>query len=860
MSWRTEAIAFLKINGDDWRRELKSAEQEAKRFSAAVGDAMKKAALAAVALTTGISIIGANFEYQMAKVGGVSKATAQEMQALETAARAMGAATAYSATQAAEGQEQLLRAGLGVKGALESLEGVLKLAGAGVVDMGVSADLTAAALKIWKTDTADTARVVNALYAATTESKLSVDTLSTALANGGPIAAAYNIPLEESLAVLGKLTDILQDAGRAGTYMKTTVSELTRAQRENAGEIGAALQGWNIGTEGIVGAVQRLERAGITSAGALAELGEKAGPGLSILLQTGSNALRTMQASVTGTNAAFDAYARQMDTTKGRFEELKSAGEEMALRIFDAIKGPLNDALVALTALVSANFDEVSAAAREIVDVVLQVGGVLGDVAGFVARHKETFIGLAAGIMTAKVAIGAAAIATAAWNAILAANPVGIIIISLAAAGAAIGFLIEKMGGWGVVSAYVMGGIRIAWEWLIASLKTAWAEIKFGGQVFVSLGETVKEALRLAWEYIKAFGASAWEIFQLIGEGMLKPWKQGEISGQIADVLTRTVDEMAAIAESGKLGEIWSGLTDGLREEKLQIQIEWTEALRRIQAETAAAVAAARASAAGGVGGGGGGAASEGVSELQAMMEQYSTIRAETETYVRDLEGETHELRMMRLDEDVAAERRRAQAVADAHEWVNQRVAASASAAWSYMTREAAKATSLQAAMKLKLGAIMIGAARAAAAAEIEAQGQVAAQRALFEAAMALGALARFDFRGAALHGAAAAKFGLLAAGAAIGAAVVRGGSEVAGAQGGLGYSDEGATSAGAGVSSSGRGSVSIGQRSAPEVVNIYVQTSIGGNVLGDFGDVVDQYVVPRLRELLEGGVLAPAR
>src|SRR5699024_4149214 len=73
------------------------------------------AASSAIAGLVGAAIkVGMSFEQQMSRVQAISGATGEEFAALEKEAIDLGAGTAFSATEAAEGMENLASAGFSV--------------------------------------------------------------------------------------------------------------------------------------------------------------------------------------------------------------------------------------------------------------------------------------------------------------------------------------------------------------------------------------------------------------------------------------------------------------------------------------------------------------------------------------------------------------------------------------------------------------------------------------------------------------------------------------------------------------------------------------------------------------------------
>ena len=85
----------------------------------------------------------AEFEAQMSTVGAVYGASAADMEKLRAAAEKMGAETKYNATEAAQGLENLARAGLKADDAITVLPSVLSLATANGISLADSASYIA---------------------------------------------------------------------------------------------------------------------------------------------------------------------------------------------------------------------------------------------------------------------------------------------------------------------------------------------------------------------------------------------------------------------------------------------------------------------------------------------------------------------------------------------------------------------------------------------------------------------------------------------------------------------------------------------------------------------------------------------
>ena len=131
---RADTTGFLA----DMRRGAAQAEVGLGRLGAAGGGAMAVIGRSAAAAAVGITALGAagvvastRFEKAISGVGAVANATAGELESLRQAALDAGAATAFSASEAAQAEAELAKAGVSTTDILGGgLRGALDLAAA----------------------------------------------------------------------------------------------------------------------------------------------------------------------------------------------------------------------------------------------------------------------------------------------------------------------------------------------------------------------------------------------------------------------------------------------------------------------------------------------------------------------------------------------------------------------------------------------------------------------------------------------------------------------------------------------------------------------------------------------------------
>ena len=90
---------------------------------------------------------GANFEAQMSRVKAISGATGAEFEKLKDQAIQLGADTSFSASEAAEGMENLAAAGFETSEIMDAMPGLLDLAAASGESLANSSDIAASTLR-----------------------------------------------------------------------------------------------------------------------------------------------------------------------------------------------------------------------------------------------------------------------------------------------------------------------------------------------------------------------------------------------------------------------------------------------------------------------------------------------------------------------------------------------------------------------------------------------------------------------------------------------------------------------------------------------------------------------------------------
>ncbi|GAW27993.1 phage tail tape measure protein [Carboxydocella sp. ULO1] len=168
-----------------------------------------------------------NFEAQMSSIKALTGISAKELGKLQGLAIKMGANTKYSALEAAQGIEELLKAGLSVKQIMDGgLEAALNLAAAGGLELADAAEIMSTAMNAFKNDAMTAAQAANILAGTANASATSVQELQYSLAMVSAVASGVGMSFRDTNVALGLFANNGLKGSDAGTALKTMLMNL----------------------------------------------------------------------------------------------------------------------------------------------------------------------------------------------------------------------------------------------------------------------------------------------------------------------------------------------------------------------------------------------------------------------------------------------------------------------------------------------------------------------------------------------------------------------------------------------------------------------------------------------------------
>lgn len=323
--------------------------------------AITTALIATASGAMGISL-GAAVEKNLTTVGAVAGATAQELAGITAEARRIGATTAFTTAQAAEGMINLARAGLRPQQIIAATADTLKLAGATASDMTTATAATAATLGQFAFKAEQTQRVVDAFVYSTNRSLFNLPSLAEAMKYAGTTAAGLGMSLEDAVTAVSAFANLGLEGSMSGMAFRMAMIQLasgTEQVREALRKAGLAYEDVNPTTHDYISLIDNLGKGHLNAALAVDIFGTRAGLNmLSVIekVKAGEISLRDFRSGILeaqqGTGLAASQYDKMMDNVAGDWAILKSTLQESFLVMFDDYKGFLRRGLRATTEFV----------------------------------------------------------------------------------------------------------------------------------------------------------------------------------------------------------------------------------------------------------------------------------------------------------------------------------------------------------------------------------------------------------------------------------------------------------------------------------------------------------------------------
>ncbi len=319
----------------------------------AAGIAISAVSAGLVAAGTAAVKVGSDFEAGMSTVAAISGATAEELAQLEDKAREMGAATKFSATEAASAMEYMAMAGWKTGDMLEGVEGIMDLAAASGEDLALTSDIVTDALTAFGLQAQDSAHFADVLAKASSSSNTNVAMMGVTFQYVAPLAGAMGYSIEDTAVAIGLMANAGIKGEKAGTALRSMFTRLVDPPKEAA----EALATLGIEAQNADGSMKPLSEMMVDLRGAFSGLtdaqktqyaaaiaGTEGMSGFLNIVNAGEADFQALTEQIGNADGAAKKMAAiRLDNLQGDVELLKSGLSELGIAAYKGAQGPLRE-------------------------------------------------------------------------------------------------------------------------------------------------------------------------------------------------------------------------------------------------------------------------------------------------------------------------------------------------------------------------------------------------------------------------------------------------------------------------------------------------------------------------------------
>lgn len=521
--------------------------------------------------------VGNEFQAQMSRVQAIAGATGGELDKMKRQAIELGAKTAFSAKEAAQGMENLASAGFQVNEIMDAMPGVLDLAAVSGGDVAASSEAMASSLRAFGLEAGQAGHVADVFARAAADTNAETVDMAEAMKYVAPVAHSMGLSLEETAASIGIMADAGIKGSQAGTTLRGALSRIakpTKAMVKSMDQLGVSFYDANGKMIPLREQIAQLKTAtaGLTQEERNRHLvtlyGQNSLSGMLALLDAGPEKLDKMTNALINSDGAAREMAETMqDNLASKIEQMGGAFESAAIVIQQILEPALTKVVGGITKLIEA-FLNMSPVGQKMVVIFAGMVAALGPLLLIAGTVVTTMVKLRIAMQFLGPAfmgtMGTIALVVAAFYALVAVFMIAYtksekfrnFIDSLAPA-------IKK--GLGVAVEWTAEKLKVLWEWLqkaaekvkelgsAISSKVANTLQQFGinlGQAGSSIGSFISSGLeRLGGAFGKVGGimSIAASVLTKVGLAFFG------ITGPLGLVISLVVSFLTAWARTGQL-------------------------------------------------------------------------------------------------------------------------------------------------------------------------------------------------------------------------------------------------------------------------------------------------------------------
>ena len=441
---------------------------------------------------------GMNFDSAMSEVGAISGATDAELQMLRDTAKEFGSTTMFSASEAAEALKYMSLAGWDANTSASALGGVLDLAAASGMDLGAASDMVTDYLSAFGMEAEKSGYFADLLAYAQANANLTTENLGESFKNSAANMNAAGQDIETTTSLLAMLANQGLKGSEAGTALSAMMRDLTAKMKDGKimiGDTAVTVMDANGNYRDMTDILKDVEAAtnGMGDAEKAAALSSTftadSIKGLNLILNAGVDEASKFEDELRNCDGtAAEMAATMQDNLGGDLTALSSQFEGVQIALYEKFEPALRSGVDVLSEMLNGMQFVIDHSSEFIAVLAAMAAGI----AAYVAYTTALTV-MKEGWMALTVVEKGAAAAQAVLNAVMAANPIGIIIAAVAALIVAIGYL------WKTNEGFRKNVIKV-WNAILKGIKGAIESIK---NVVTTVFTAIYNVITNIWNSIK---------------------------------------------------------------------------------------------------------------------------------------------------------------------------------------------------------------------------------------------------------------------------------------------------------------------------------------------------------------------
>lgn len=507
--------------------------------------------------------VGKNFDSAMSEVSAISGATGKDLQMLRDTAKEFGSTTMFSASEAADALKYMSLAGWDANTSAAALGGVLDLAAASGMELGAASDMVTDYLSAFGMEAEKSGYFADLLAYAQANANTSAEGLGEAYKNCAANLNAAGQDIETTTALLSMMANQGLKGSESGTALAAMMRDLTAKMEDGKVQIGdtaVAVMDANGNYRDLTDILKDVEKAtnGMGDAERAAALSttftSDSIKGLNLIMNAGVDEAAKFEDELRKCDGTAAEMAKTMqDNLGGDLTSLSSQFEGVQIALYEKFEPALRKGVEVLSELLK-GVQFVIDHSSEFIAVLAAMGS---GVAAYVAYTTALKV-MQEGWMALEVVQKASAAAQAVLNAVMAANPIGILIAAITALVAAFTVLWNTNEGFRET-------VLQTWETIKTGVSNAVTAVK---EFLESAFEQIKTIITTVWENIKTFTVEIWEGLKAAVKGAVENVKNS-ISATLEAIKTivttiwnaiKTATSAAWNAIKTATSTVWNGI------------------------------------------------------------------------------------------------------------------------------------------------------------------------------------------------------------------------------------------------------------------------------------------------------------